>query len=421
MEWSPKQAEALDTLGRWADEPMHGPEDQVRYMAGFAGTGKTTLAKWLAQYANGLVLFAAYTGKAAYVMRSKGCDNATTIHSLIYKPAGESKSDALREVEMKLLALAGEPPEDEGERAREEIQRKALEAQRDRLMMSERRKPMFNLNWDSDLRSAKLLILDECSMVDDVIGADLESFGVKILALGDPAQLPPVAAGGRYTARRPDVLLTEVHRQARESGILRLATDVREGRGISYSQGAYGADCDIFRIPDPDYRLRRVMDCDQVLVGKNATRHGANARYRVLKNITQPLPVAGDKIVCLRNNHKAGLLNGGLWRVHESSGDTDAMIVDMTISSEEDGATGVPVVAHAHHFMGREDELKKMGWSKGDAEEFDYGYALTVHKSQGSQWDDVVLFNESGVFRADAVRWLYTGVTRAARQLTVFG
>ena len=54
-----------------------------------------------------------------------------------------------------------------------------------------------------------------------------------------------------------------------------------------------------------------------------------------------------------------------------------------------------------------------------DSDEFDYGYALTVHKAQGSQWDDVALFDESFAFREHRARWLYTGVTRAARRLTL--
>ena len=52
-------------------------------------------------------------------------------------------------------------------------------------------------------------------------------------------------------------------------------------------------------------------------------------------------------------------------------------------------------------------------------DEFDYGYVLTVHKAQGSQWDDVVLFDESFAFPDSRARWLYTGVTRAAKRLTV--
>jgi exodeoxyribonuclease-5 len=422
MDFSPQQQSALDALGAWADAPLTDEHDLVRYMAGFAGTGKTTLAKHLASYARGTVLFAAYTGKAAYVMRSKGCVGATTIHSLIYKPAGESKSDQLQKIEKQLADLWSEPPEDDQDRTRRQIEEKALQAQRDRLLVTERRRPMFTLNWNSDLRAAKLLVLDECSMVDEVIGRDLESFGVKILALGDPAQLPPVAAGGHYTARRPDVLLTEVHRQAKESGILRAATDVREGRGLTMTPGHYGEDCVVAQKgrTDADVMRKRVVECDQVLVGKNETRHMYNARLRQLTGKDDPFPLAGDKVVCLRNNHDAGLLNGSLWRVHESVNDPSAMTCDMVVSSEEDGLNGVTATSWAHHFLGQEAELKKMQWSRKDFEEFDYGYALTVHKSQGSQWDDVVLFDESTVFRDNAARWLYTGLTRAAKSVTVY-
>lgn len=406
MDFPPEQDRALKDLGRWLDEPFR-QEDQVRYLAGYAGTGKTTLAKYLAQHVSGRVVFAAFTGKAAYVMRSKGCTNATTIHSLIYKPAGESKSDALREIEAKLLMMPPDHPD-----------RPFYEKERDRLLGTEKRKPLFTLNMNSDLRGAQALILDECSMIDDIIGSDLESFGVKILALGDPAQLPPVAAGGRYTRRKPDHLLTQVHRQARESGILRMATDVRETGDFSRVPGYYGEDCVV--LPrGTDAILQRVLDADQLLVGRNATRHTWNARYRELKKFTNELPEAGDKVVCLRNEHEAGLLNGSLWRVHESIPMRDIMTVEMVISSEEDSGSGIAVVAHAHHFMGMEEELRKMSWGRRDAQEFDYGYALTVHKAQGSQWEDVVLYDESWAFRSDAQRWLYTGVTRAAKQLTV--
>jgi exodeoxyribonuclease-5 len=424
MKWSPQQESALDNLGRWLDEPLTDSADQVRYMAGYAGTGKTTLAKHLAAQCRGRVVFAAYTGKAAYVMRSKGCTDARTIHGLIYKPAGESKSDGLKEVELRILQIRGDikfGDLSEPDKARAEIELRALETARDKLLVKERRRPMFSLNRESDLRGAKALILDECSMVDDIIGADLESFGIKILALGDPAQLPPVAAGGRYTKRTPDVLLTEVHRHAKDSGILRLATDVREGRGIDFTAGVYGEECIVHSSSrmDPALKQKLVMEADQVLVGRNATRHKCNARYRELSGKTDPLPMAGDKVVCLKNDREAGLLNGSLWRVHEAEGFIEQMVVQMVISSEEDGSSGIEVASHAHHFMGQEEDLKKMQWNRNDYYEFDYGYALTVHKAQGSQWDDVALFDESQSFRADKQRWLYTGITRAAKNLSV--
>jgi len=158
---------------------------------------------------------------------------------------------------------------------------------------------------------------------------------------------------------------------------------------------------------------------DQLLVGKNVSRHLANARYRELQGKTNLWPEPGDKVVCLRNETKKGLLNGSLWRVHESMYEDSIMAVDFTISSEEDGMAGVTTRAWAHHFMGQEDQLKLKQWGRRDCSEFDYGYGLTVHKSQGSQWDSVVLFDESYAFRSDARKWLYTAVTRAAKNILV--
>lgn len=416
MEWGTQQEAALKGLGPWACAREASQGDLVRVLGGVAGSGKTTLLQHLAADVQGLVLFAAYTGKAAFVMRSKGCAGATTIHSLIYKPAGESKTTDLMEVEAKLRALEAEP--DECYSGAQLQERERLRRLRDQLLVKGGRKPQWQVNPDSALRGAKLLILDECSMVDERIGRDLESFGVKILVSGDPAQLPPVGGGGYFTNRRPDYMLTDVHRQARESGILQLATDVREGRG--YRVGTYGDDCEVVaRSTLGDELASRVLEADQVIVGRNATRHSWNARYRELTDRQGPLPVAGDKVVCLRNNHDEGLLNGTLWRVHEAQGSMESMDVEMTISSEEDGGNGLQVVSHAHHFVGREDDLKKMSWNRRDKEEFDFGYVMTCHKAQGSQWNDVLLLNESGVFRSDAQKWLYTGITRAAKKLTV--
>lgn len=411
MDWSPQQVDALVDVRRWIREST----EQIYYIAGYAGTGKTTIAKHLSEDEGIDVMFAAYTGKAAYVMRSKGCVGAKTIHSLIYRPAGESKSDELREIEraMRELEKLDSMSNEDHEKLRQ------LEARRVASIQANGRKPMFSLNHDSELRDCDLLVVDECSMVDATMGTDLMSFGKKIIVLGDPAQLPPVAAGGFFTERKPNQLLTEIHRHAKESGILRMATDVRETGGFSRLPGHYGADCEVIRPTDPEYLRKLVLDADQILVGKNVTRHAHNARYRELTDRAVGMPVAGDKIVCLRNNHKVGLLNGSLWRVHESRGDVDSMTVDLTISSEEDGGNGIQTASWAHHFMGREQELKAMRWNKLDFDEFDYGYALTVHKAQGSQWDEVVLFDQSGVFGEAARRWLYTGVTRAAKKLTV--
>ncbi len=88
------------------------------------------------------------------------------------------------------------------------------------------------LNRRSAVADAKLVIIDECSMVDEELGKDLLSFGTKVLVLGDPAQLPPIQGGGFFTAAEPDAMLTEVHRQAQDDPIVRMSMDIREGREL---------------------------------------------------------------------------------------------------------------------------------------------------------------------------------------------
>jgi exodeoxyribonuclease-5 len=154
-----------------------------------------------------------------------------------------------------------------------------------------------------------------------------------------------------------------------------------------------------------------------VLVGMNRTRRLYNQRIRALLGKTEPMPVVGDKLVCLRNDRTKGLINGGIWRV-EALGGMKKDFVRMTVRSEDEPSRAVVKVAvHKAFFEGTEGELAWM--TRKDSDEFDYGYALTVHKAQGSQWDDVMLFDESGAFREHRSRWLYTGVTRAARRLTI--
>jgi exodeoxyribonuclease-5 len=361
MQWSPQQASALDSVGRW----LRAGEPQVFRLFGYAGVGKTTLARHIAADAAGEVLFAAFTGKAALVLRSKGCHGASTIHSLIYH-AEEN---------------------DEGP-------------------------PTFKLNPGGPASRAGLIIIDECSMVDEELGRDLISFGKPILVLGDPAQLPPVKGGGYFTEAEPDVMLTEIHRQAENNPIIRLASAVRNGGEIAY--GEYGETRVLRR---DEINAEMVLAADQVLVGMNRTRRLYNQRIRTLRGNSEILPVVGDKLVCLRNDRDKGLINGGLWRVEELGGMRKDFVRLTVRSEDEPSRETVKVAAHKVFFEGGEQDLPWM--IRKESDEFDYGYALTVHKAQGSQWDDVMLFDESFAFREHRARWLYTGVTRAAVRLTI--
>ena len=277
---------------------------------------------------------------------------------------------------------------------------------------------------DSPLEGAALVVVDEVSMIDGAIAADLLSYGCKVLVIGDPAQLPPVGGGGFFTSRAPDWMLTEVHRQAAESGILRLATEIRETGRYSREPGHYGDDVSVVPWAALDGDSLAELDgfADQVIVGTNRRRHKLNEFCRGARGLGEsgPLPERLDKLVCLRNDARRGLQNGSLYRV-ESAGPHGATWAKMTIVSDDDGASlEVDVVAHAHHFLGAESALEKMDWTDRRARsEFDYGYAITCHKSQGSQWDKVMVIDESRVFRKDARAWLYTALTRASKELVL--
>jgi exodeoxyribonuclease-5 len=360
------QAAALRAVADWLNEkPGARGTRKIFRLFGYAGTGKTTLARHIAESADGKVHFAAFTGKAALVMRSKGCAGASTIHSLIYR-ARESGEEV----------------------------------------------PNFELWDDAPASKAKLIVIDECSMVDAELGRDLMSFGVPVLVLGDPAQLPPIQGGGFFTAAEPDAMLTEVHRQARDNPIVRLSMEIRAGRRLE--PGDYG-ETQVVRRDDLD--PQRVLDADQVLVGRNTTRRAYNIRIRERRGFDDSLPSAGDKLVCLRNNRKKGLFNGGLWMVKERGARKSGVMTLRLLPDEGMGGRAVKVSVRPECFTGG---IEDFDWARRKPyDEFDYGYVLTVHKAQGSQWDDVVLFDESFAFQDSRDRWLYTGVTRAAKKLTI--
>lgn len=359
---------------------------------GYAGTGKTTLASYLAEGVSGQVQFAAYTGKAAHVLQTKGCPSARTLHSLIYNPKDKSK-ERLRELEGRLEAT---DPKDAGRCAK--LQRMINEESANLC------RPSFTKNLDSDLLEASLLVVDECSMVDKRMGSDILSFGKKVLVLGDPAQLPPVMGGGFFTNQEPDTMLTDIRRQAIDNPIIWMSKEIREKNIPPF--GDYG-DSRIISSIDPE----EAKESDQVLVGRNSTRYKTNHRLRELLGLPEGMPVSGDRLVCLRNESEYGLINGAIWYVIETGEQYDDLI-DLTLQAE-DTENVITVAAHTQYFEGRSPNA----WTRRDAQEFDYGYALTVHKSQGSQWDNVTLIDESTVFRQDWWRWLYTGVTRGAERI----
>lgn len=463
MKWSPQQERALRDGRRFVESVIvsDDPMARVFQIDGYAGTGKSTIAKSLVDDADGEWLYAAYTGKSALVMRQKGCRGARTIHSLIYRPNGEKRDARVVDVEMRLAiandelekakakAVAEEPSDAEKswdgdgvnfikagrlhkyERqfATEKGRVDVLIAELERAKRDERRQPAYQLWEESPLKHAPGLVIDEYSMLDEDLARDVLSFGKKLILLGDPDQLPPVGAPGYFSRRKPDHLLTEVHRHARESGILDLATYIREGGDVFERARVRWErpDCQVRMRGDTPDLAAQVTEADQVIVGLNRTRHAFNKRQRELLGRTDPWPVRGDKVICLRNDREMGLLNGSMWYVRKATRCAEDQTIGMEIVpddwTEEQRETREPTVLSCweHHFVGREDALKEMGWNRRNEQEFDMAYAITCHKAQGSQWPYCVVFDESRGFKGVEMqrRWMYTAVTRAAQKLVV--
>jgi exodeoxyribonuclease-5 len=372
VQWSPQQDAALRAVKAWLRSPS---SPQVFRLFGYAGTGKTTIAREAQNMAR-TVNYASFTGKAALVMRRKGCDGARTIHSLIYLPEDDGTGNV-----------------------------------------------SYTLNWESEIVQSNLVVVDEVSMVDRELGSDLLRFGVKVLVLGDPAQLPPIEGTGYFTQAEPDVMLTEIHRQAADNPIIAMATRVRNGNRLQVAD--YGSSR---VIPREELTNDLLSNAEQVIVGTHVTRRAINTRLRKLRfgslfADVPPVPVNGDRLVCLRNNRRKGLLNGSLWDVRSvgKPKPRDRNVTRMVVATADDDRKAMLEIGVPNEFFGGDDAaIKDIPWKKRKAlDEFDFGYALTCHKSQGSQWDDVLILDQSGVFREDWDRWLYTALTRAAESVTV--
>lgn len=358
---TPAQQSAVEAIRNWHQRGT----SPIFTLFGYAGTGKTTVVAKAVSEMGLRAVYGAYTGKAASVMRAQGIP-AQTIHSMIYF-AEQSKLDP----------------------------------------------KVVKFHWDPDSVAgySDIIVIDECSMVGDRVGRDLLKYNVKILALGDPAQLPPVEGGGFFTNRRPDVTLTDVHRQAAGSPVLAMATDTRMGKKLNL--GKYG-DSEV--VEARDLEDDDIWSADQVLVGTNRSRRALNARARSHFGMTGPYPQMGEKVVCLRNNYERNMMNGEMFIVVSCVEENPIWLKMDLVRADNTEEVISEVRVPTNCFIGKTDESS---YPSSTFVTLDYGYALTVHKSQGSQWDNVVLLDESRVFRDDARRWLYTGITRASKKITI--
>lgn len=403
MQWSADQERALKAIDDW----LKRGETTKFSLGGYAGTGKTTLAKHIASNHGGEVKFAAFTGKAASVLRSKGCPGATTIHKLMYQPKGDSGATEIEELQNLIQEEAAKPNPSEMNLHtwRRELEKK----QADSSAMFERKK-------ESPIQEADLVIIDESSMVDRRMGKDLESYGIPILYLGDPGQLPPVQGKAHLGPNDYDFVLEEIHRQAADSPIIWLANEVRNGRDIPMGEFGEGL---VRCLPKADWDTQTIVDADQVITGMNNSRKKITRQMRKFIGFDQVFPLAGDKLICRKNDHDKGLLNGVGARA-KAEGNKRGNIIYLDV--EYDGRDLMGQICDPGYF--EENYGDRTHFPKGDGiSHFDYGYCITGHKSQGSQWNHVVIADDKmrANDREQRRKWLYTVITRAEERLTYYG
>ena len=374
----------------------HRAGEKYTVISGYAGSGKSTLVRFIIDALDveeDRVCYCAFTGKAAEVLRKKGNKNVSTLHRLLYehipRPAGGFF-----------------------------------------------RRPKPRIGYD-------IIVVDEVSMAPQSLIELLFSHRVYVVCLGDPFQLPPIDKDeNNHLLDHPHVFLDEIVRQAQESEIIRLTMQIRNQEPIDYVNGH-----EVMVIPQNELNTGMLQWGDQILTATNAKRQSINNQMRTLMGRTEG-PVDGDKIICLRNYWEDSSVNGdalvnGTIGILSNSFQTirklpkfigsnikqfDVLVGDLIVPETQDIYSMVEI---DHHMMLTGEkccdwrlsyQLGKLKPRYGEIvpKEFTYAYAITTHKSQGSEWDKVVVLEEKFPFdKIEHARWLYTAATRASEKLVL--
>lgn len=383
----------------WRAEPAKTPFR----LDGYAGTGKTTVVQYLLRDLGvrpSQVRLLAPTGKAARVLGQKTGLPSSTIHRELYTPVESAEVTNLKR------ALRQTPHERRQER--EQLMR--------RLAKAEQREGIGFAEKDVDTSEVQLYVVDEASMVADHLARDLRSLKVPLVLLGDPGQLPPVKGKPGFYDVDPVLTLTQIMRQDEGSTILEAAQAVRNGSKLSFGDRGAFKRIKPRALTDDEYAAFDVLLC-----GTHRVRRAFNRRLRRVAygDDLAPLPVAGDKLVCRRNNYKRRLLNGQLLTciADAEQPDGEPELVQLSVRDDED-VERHDEVSSSLRFREHYEPRVPVHQVEG-AVDLDYAYALTVHSAQGSEWERVVVLNDWP--GKDHERWLYTALTRGADEVVLVG
>lgn len=408
---SPQQEIAAAALSQFlADYPNTARPFFV--LEGYAGTGKSFCIAELIRRQGLYARYMTYTGKAALVLNKYHNLGCTTIHSAIYRL--RQVSDA---VFKEMYEKYEEAEEDEKKALGEEI--KELEQLN------------FELNHEAfDEDTPDVIVLDECSMVDSEVLDDLLSFKIPIVALGDPGQLPPVKGTGALFTGPADAMLTDILRQAKESPIIEWSFYARNQRTLPATDFDMWQQDLVSKVPKAmvtNEQLTKMFDHhDQVICWKNVTRCKMNWWRRRSLDYKGIYPNVGETLIITQNDRDHNLVNGQFVEVTEVGELMDNYIELKVAVTDEDREVKLKIMRACFEEYVNPDIWKTVRpWDYRGNQQADYGYTLTCHKAQGSQWPRVLVVEEN-VFnwhknnaQARRAEWLYTAITRAMEKVTV--